>query len=65
MKTWTKPFVHRNHFYEAMFVKNTLLDRVEVCVTVHGKRVKLVEPDVSEKAMIEKLKIEIDRALHH
>jgi len=65
MKSWTKPFVHKNHFYEALFLKQPYRQKLECCVDVKGRRLRVANQDIGERDLIERMKAEIDKALQY
>lgn len=63
MKSWVKPFVHKNRFYEAKFLKRPLRSGLDVVVNFKGHTLRLHNPDLAEGALLERVRGEIDKVL--
>jgi hypothetical protein len=56
-------FVHRGREFEAIVIKRPFREGLEVKLEVDGKVIHLAELGLGEKAIVERLKNEIDRIL--
>ncbi len=58
---FTKRFSHRGVRYLAVFYRRPFREGLEVSLEVRGKTIRVGELGLGERALIEKLKAEIDR----
>jgi len=62
-ENWSKRFTHLGREFKAHFRKRAFREGLEVSLEVEGQTLRIAELGLGEKAIIEKLKAQIDKIL--